>query len=295
MIPSLTAEQQFLAALKDIYENGHDIPNARTGKVCRMSIDVDFHFDASTDRIPLLTTRKMYLRPIVAELMGYFRQFTSAAQFRAIGAKTWDANANVTKAWLANPNRKGEDDLGIVYGAVAGAWPKADGTTINLFEKVYNNLKRSIDDRAEIITYFNPGLFDLGCLRPCMFQHHFKLIDGVLHLRSYSRSMDLALGGSWNIVQAWLFLKLMAIATGHRAGTVRINCADTHVYSDQLALVPEQLAREPFAEPTIDLSWLEPIAARCTSWDEFVHAFEPSDFVVKDYQSHPPINYPFSE
>ena len=84
--------------------------NTRTGKRCRAQVGNQLSFDLRTG-FPALTTRKLPFKNIVGELLGFFRGVTSAADFRALGCHFWDANANETAAWLANPYREGVDDL----------------------------------------------------------------------------------------------------------------------------------------------------------------------------------------
>lgn len=72
---------------------------------------------------PALTTKKVAFKTAIAELVGFLRGYTSAADFRRLGCKVWDQNANENEAWLENPNRKGTDDLGPVYGAQWRGWP----------------------------------------------------------------------------------------------------------------------------------------------------------------------------
>jgi thymidylate synthase len=173
--------------MKRILDEGYMIPNERTDNDCLTVINIDMYYNVGKGEVPLVTTRKAGIKLPVAELLGYIRGYTDAQQFADIGAKTWFANANDNVAWLNNPNRKGENDLGMIYGAVAKNWPTADGGTIDLFHKVYNNLKVGKDDRGEIISFWNPGLFDKGCLRPCMYEHIFSIVNGTLDLTSTQR------------------------------------------------------------------------------------------------------------
>ena len=284
------AEKQYLDGLRKIYEEGTDIENPRTKIKCRTYINIDLTYDCTTDKLPLLTTRKIpnpYIA--IAELLGYIKGFTSAKQFRELGTKTWDANANLNEKWLNNPNRKGEDDLGLIYGAVAKNWPiyKSD-KSLDLFKKVYNNLKNGIDDRGEIITFWNPGMFEYGCLRPCMYEHQFSLIEDKLYLNSTQRSADWCLGTAANMIQVYLLLKLMAQITNKKpmyAFHRNVNC---HIYENQLPLVPEQLKRELLEEPTIeinpDIKTLEDIETWVTL----------DDFKINYPEYYPPIKYPFT-
>lgn len=118
-------EQQYLDGLRDIYLHGTDLENKRTGEVCRTLINIDMAYDASTNEAPIPTTRKTNPKIAIAELLGYIKGVTSAAQMRALGTKTWDGNANEDPKWLANRNRQGDDDLGLIYGdsiTVERAW-----------------------------------------------------------------------------------------------------------------------------------------------------------------------------
>lgn len=290
------AEEQYLDNLSRIWHTGVDLENKRTGQVCRTVINVDQTYDATTNKAPLVTTRQIknpYLS--IAELLGYIKGVTSAAQMRELGTKSWDQNANENEQWLANPNRKGEDDLGLIYGAVAKNWPVGvyqagdlPGGDLDLFHKVYNNLKKGIDDRGEIITFWNPGMFHLGCLRPCMYEHQFSLLGDDLYLNSNQRSNDFPLGMTANMVQVWLFLRLMAQITGKNPKLAYHRSVNAHIYGNQLDLVPSQLARQPLAEPTIDIN---PDIKTLEDLETWVTV---KDFIITYPEFHEPINYPFS-
>lgn len=283
-----SGEEQYLEHLKRIYETGYDIKNKRTGQVCRTIINADMEYNVGAGEFPLVTTRKSFYKAAIAELIGYLRGYNSAKQFRDIGCNTWNENANNNQAWLSNPHRKGEDDMGMVYGAVGRNWPKHDGTTIDLLYKVYNNLKNGIDDRGESLSFWNPGLFETGCLRPCMHTHTFSLVGDTLHLTSYQRSSDWCLGTVFNMVQVYTLLALMAQVTGHKPGIAYHKNINSHIYGNQLDLVPEQLNRVPFTPPKLiinpDIKTLEDIL----TW------VSTDDFTVEGYECHPPIKYPFS-
>lgn len=291
------AEQQYIEGLRRIYEEGTDIKNDRTGEICRTVINIDMVYDASTNKAPILTTRKIvnpYLP--IAELLGYIKGVTWASQMRELGTKSWDANANENEAWLNNSNRKGKDHLGLIYGAVARNWPVEPSlnettnkkATINLFHKVYNNLKKGIDDRGEIITFWNPGMFHLGCLRPCMYEHQFSLIGDDLYLNSTQRSNDFPLGGAANMVQVWLLLRLMAQITNKNPKLAFHRSVNCHIYGPQLEFVPIQLERELLTEPTIDIN------PDIKTFEDLETWVTISDFKINYPEYHPAIKYPFT-
>lgn len=289
------AEKQYLDAMRRIHTEGVDLKNERTGQVCRTVINVDLTYDATTNKAPLLTTRRI-LNPglSIAELLGYIKGVKSAAEMRALGTKSWDANANENDAWLNNPNRKGEDDLGLIYGAVGKNWPTVQGNdpnpapTLDLFHKVYENLKKGIDDRGEIITFWNPGMFHLGCLRPCMYEHQFSLLGDDLYLNSTQRSADFPLGTAANMVQVWLLLRLMAQITGKNPKYAYHRNVNSHIYGSQVDLVPLQLERKPLTEPTIDIN---PDIKTLEDLETWVTI---ADFKIDYPEFHQPIKYPFA-
>ena len=82
--------------MNKIIDDGEWIENERTGKRCKTLINVDLEYDFC----PLVTTRKSYWKSAVAEFVGYLKGYSSAADFRLLGTKTWDANANENEAWL---------------------------------------------------------------------------------------------------------------------------------------------------------------------------------------------------
>ena len=180
----------YLQLCRKIVEEGKWVENKRTDKRCLTIINADLTYNVDDNEFPLDTTRKSFWKAAVAEMLGYLRGYDNAADFRSIGCNTWNANANENKDWLVNPVRKGEDDMGFVYGAVARNFPKPDGGSVDLVKQVVDNLSKGIDTRGEVITFFHPAAFHLGCLRPCMFQHQFSILDDTLYLNSYQRSMD---------------------------------------------------------------------------------------------------------
>ncbi len=281
--------KQYLELCNRIVNDGTWVKNERTGKSCLTVINADLEYDVGANKFPMITTRKSYFKSAIAELLGYIRGYDNAADFRALGTKTWDANANLNEAWLNNPYRKGKDDMGRVYGVQGRSWKTPEGNTIDQLKKVVDDLKNGIDDRAEIITFYNPGEFHMGCLRPCMHTHNFSLIGDTLYLTSYQRSCDVPLGLNFNQVQVFVFLALVARITGKKAGTAYHKIVNAHIYEDQLELMRDvQLKREPYDSPQLHIN------DKITSLEDLETWVTMDDFTVTGYQCHDPIAYPFS-
>ena len=281
--------KQYLELCKRIVDEGHWIENKRTGKRVLTVINADLTYNVTENEFPLVTTRKSYWKSAIAELLGYMRGYSSAADFRALGTKTWDANSNDNKVWLNNPHRKGEDDMGRVYGVQGRSWQKPDGGHIDQLKKIVDNLSNGIDDRGEILSFYNPGEFHMGCLRPCMHTHTFSLLGDTLYLTSYQRSCDVPLGQNFNQVQVFTLLKLMAQITGNKPGLAYHKIVNAHIYEDQLELMRDvQLKREAYPSPQLHIN---PDIKSLKDIETWVSL---DDFGVEGYQSHEPIAYPFS-
>lgn len=281
--------EQYLQLCQRIINEGHWIENERTKKRCLTVVNADLEYNVGANEFPLITTRKSFYKSAIAEFLGYIRGYDNAADFRKLGTKTWDANANENAAWLANYHRKGEDDMGRVYGVQGRNWAKPDGGSIDQLKKIVDNLTRGIDDRGEILSFYNPGEFHMGCLRPCMHTHTFSLLGDTLYLTSYQRSCDVPLGLNFNQVQVFFFLAIIAQITGLKAGKAYHKIVNAHIYEDQLELMRDvQLKREPFPSPQLiinpDIKSLEDLETWVTV----------DDFSVENYQYHDPIAYPFS-
>jgi len=281
--------KQYLELCQRIIDDGIWIENERTGKRCLTVVNADLSYDVANNKLPIITTRKSYWKSAIAEILGYIRGYDNAADFRALGTKTWDANSNENQDWLNNPFRKGEDDMGRVYGVQGRRWQKPDGSSLDQLKKIVDNLSRGIDDRGEILSFYNPGEFEMGCLRPCMHTHTFSLLNEILYLISYQRSCDVPLGLNFNQIQVFFFLQIMAQITGNKAGIAYHKIVNAHIYEDQFELMKNvQLKRTPFESPQLiinpDIKSLEDLE----TWVSL------DDFEVIGYESHEPIRYPFS-
>ena len=281
--------KQYLALSQRIIDQGSWVENKRTGKKCLTVVNADLSYDVANNQFPIITTRKSFWKAAIAELLGYLRGYDNAADFRKLGAKSWDANANENKDWLSNPARKGKDDMGRVYGVQGRSWRKPDGSRLDQLRKVVDNLSNGVDDRSEILTFYNPGEFDLGCLRPCMHTHTFSLLENTLHLTSYQRSCDVPLGLNFNQIQVFTLLALMAQITGKTPGIAYHKIVNAHIYEDQLDLMRTvQLKREPFEPPQLHINFDIKALEDIESWVTL------DDFIVEGYRHHGPIVYPFS-
>jgi len=280
---------EYFRIARKILDCGDWIENKRTGKKCLTYMGDMMKFDLSnTDQFPLLTTKKVNLRPIVAELLGFIKGYDNAADFRKEGCKIWDANANENTQWLNNPNRKGENDLGRIYGVQARDWRTADGESIDQLKNCIDKLCRGEDDRRLIVTHWNPGEMDQMALPPCHMFYQFGISgNGKLNMCLYQRSCDFPIGIPFNIASYALFLKIVAQITGLKVGSFTHMMWNIHVYEDQIKLFEEQLERTPQNSPRLAMP-------KFSSLEELEGSIKTEDFTISEYNPDPFIKYPFS-
>jgi thymidylate synthase len=279
--------------LIDIVTNdGHWKFNKRTDINCLTFHSEKAVYDLSTGFFPAITTKKFIFKAMVAELLGFIRGYNNAGQFRELGCNFWDANANETESWLKNPNRKGVDDLGRIYGVQGRHWRKPNGEEVDQFKDVYEKISKGIDDRRLIINYWNPGELEEMALPPCHDFYQFHLYDlgddRVLDLSMYQRSNDIPLGTPVNIASSSLLLLLMCRITNCVPGKFTHFMGDLHVYENQLDLLSEQRERIPYVPPKIEIN------ESITSLWDLETWVTPSSFKLIDYEHHPAISFPFA-
>lgn len=139
--------QQYLNLVREIFDNGSWQEN-RTGKRTLSIPGAMMKFDLQ-EGFPAVTTKKLAFKSSVGELVGFLRASRDAAEFRSLGCKVWDQNANENAQWLANPYRLQTDDLGPVYGVQWRQWPayklidpKAPGGTAQIDDAVSRGYKK---------------------------------------------------------------------------------------------------------------------------------------------------------
>ena len=289
----MTTQYQQLG--KRILKEGTWVENKRTGKRCLTVINADFEYDVGSREFPIDTTRKSFWKAAVAEMLGYLKGYSNAEDFANLGAPTWLANANENGAWVNNPNRGGAGDMGTAYrfrgytvGVFNNHYGDFDKVSVDQYKNIVDKLSKGIDDRRLIMSAYAPHFDEYACLPACMHTHHFSLVDGVLHLTSYQRSVDFLLGLNFNMVQCYFLLAITAQITGLQAGKVFHKMTNIHIYEDQLPLMEDHMEREPYGPPAFYIS------PDITCLSDVEESMNLQDVEVVGYKHHPAIKYPFS-
>lgn len=264
-------EKQYLDLLQLVLHQGkHKTDRTGTGTISYFSPpDMDFDLTAG---FPLLTTKKLFLKGIIHELLWFIKGDTNVEYLHEHGVSIWDEWADPVTG-----------DLGPVYGKQWRDWigvtREGDFVTIDQIQWLINEIKTKPDSRRLIVSAWNPVDIPSMALAPCHTMWQVFVNEGELSLKLYQRSADLFLGVPYNIASYALLTMMLAQVTGNRPGRFIHSFGDAHIYSNHVEQVQEQLSRIPYDSPTMILN------PDITEIEDF--KFE--DFELRDYNSHPAI------
>jgi len=219
---------------------------------------------------PLVTTKQMFWRGIVYELLWFLRGDTNIHWLNEHGVHIWDE-------W-ADP----DGNLGPVYGYQWRAWPTPDGRHIDQVSWVVEEIKRNPDSRRLMVSAWNVADLERMALQPCHVLFQFYVAEGRLSCQLYQRSADLFLGVPFNIASYALLTLMVARVTGLQPGEFIHVLGDAHIYLNHLEQVQLQLSRTPYPLPHVELN-----PAVSSLFD-----FQYEDIQLLDYRCHPPIKAP---
>ena len=238
----------------------------RTGTGTKSVFGHQMRFDLAQG-FPLITTKKVFLKAVILELLWFLRGDSNAKWLQERGVTIWDE-------WA-----KPDGDLGPVYGVQWRSWPTPDGGHIDQIAAVVEQLKTNPDSRRIIVSAWNVAELSKMALMPCHAFFQFYVAEGRLSCQLYQRSADLFLGVPFNIASYALLTHMLAQQCDLALGDFIWTGGDCHIYSNHNEQVALQLTREPRPVPTLE------IKRRPASI--FDYAYE--DFAVVGYDPHPAI------
>jgi thymidylate synthase len=301
------SEQAYLDLLRDVLENGVDRDD-RTGTGTRSVFGRQIRFDLSKG-FPLLTTKKVFLRGIIEELLWFLRGSTNAKELE-------DLNVNIWKGW-GDPETR---ELGPVYGKQWRNWespttmadraqyvakakathdryqaikeavdpgsskpfiydfPTPDKKSVDQIADLVTRLKADPNSRRHMVVAWNPGEIEHMALPPCHCLFQFYVANGKLSCHLYQRSADIFLGVPFNIASYALLTIMLAQQCDLEVGDFVHTFGDVHLYDNHVDQANEQLSRDIRTPPVMTVA----MAA-----DIFSYGID--DFVLTEYDPHPAI------
>lgn len=294
-------ERQYLDLVRAVWETGSERID-RTGVGTRSLFGAMMRFDLSDGTIPLLTTKRIFWKSAVKELIWFLSGETSIRPLVEQGVHIWtdwplaayraatgeDIDRDTFEARILADRAFADRwaDLGSVYGSQWRHWNAYEEAGDGLYRRkpggidqiaaLVKGLRENPASRRHIFTGWNVAELDLMALPPCHMTYQYHVADGRLSGVLYQRSCDLGLGFGFNIFEAALLLRMLAQQCDLEPGEIVWMGADVHVYLNHGHLVEQQLAREPRPFPTLRL-------VRRPA-DIVSYAFE--DVVIDGYDPH---------
>jgi thymidylate synthase len=258
----------YLDLMRHVLEHGTH-KSDRTGTGTRSVFGWQMRFDLSQG-FPLVTTKKLHLKSIVHELLWFLSGSTNVAPLNAAGVSIWNE-------W-ADP----DGELGPVYGHQWRSWPTPDGGSIDQIADLMKRLRSDPDSRRLIVSAWNVAELPKMALAPCHALFQFYVADGRLSCQLYQRSADIFLGVPFNIASYALLTEMVAQQCDLLPGDFVWTGGDCHLYLNHLDQAREQLSREPYPLPRLEL--------RRRPASIFDYQFE--DIAITGYEAHPHIKAP---
>ena len=297
--------QQYLDLLTRI-KTESVVKSDRTGTGTRSVFGHQMRFDLEKG-FPLLTTKKVFLKGIIHELLWFLAGDTNIKYLVDNGVHIWDNDAYRyynelcirhgvlpvdMETFLSAAQQRIESpiegytfgDLNHVYGYQWRSWPKPNGEHIDQIRQVIDTIKHNPDSRRMIVSAWNVAEVEDMALPPCHVLFQFYVAEGRLSCQLYQRSADTFLGVPFNIASYALLTMMIAQECGLRAGEFIHTLGDTHLYLNHMEQVEEQLARTPRQLPTM----------RLNPEVKSVFDFRFEDFTLEGYDPYPTIKAPMS-
>lgn len=240
---------------------------------------------------PLLTTKRVHFKSVVAELLWFLSGSTNNDDLKALGCSIWnewaDENGELGpiygKQWRNFGERYCHDDTitrSLRFGAEFFYKAAVNFQGIDQIAQLISNLKSDPYSRRHVISAWNPVDLPDMALAPChcLFQF-FVSNDNKLSCHLYQRSADAFLGVPFNIASYALLTHLIAHVCGFKVGDFVHTFGDLHIYSNHMDAVNDQLERIPYDLPNL---WLNPEV-------KDIFAFTMDDIRIENYNSHPSI------
>ncbi|QHO17640.1 hypothetical protein S83_033588 [Arachis hypogaea] len=282
MILERHEEYKYLRLVEEIISEGTAKDDrTRTGTLSKFGCQMRFNLRRN---FPLLTTKKVFWRGVVEELLWFISGSTNAKLLQEKGIHIWDGNASREYLDRLGFTDREEGDLGPVYGfqwrhfgaRYTNMHADYSGQGFDQLLDVINKIRHNPNDRRIILSAWNPADLQLAALPPCHMFAQFYVANGELSCQMYQRSADMGLGVPFNIASYALLTCIIAHVCELVPGDFIHVIGDAHVYQNHVKPLQEQLQNLPRPFPTLKIN----------PEKKDIDSFVASDFKLSDYNPH---------
>lgn len=280
-------EQKYLDLMKSILENGEERDD-RTGVGTLGIFGTTLRFSLEENTLPLLTTKKMFTKGIIEELLFFVRGETDTKKLEANGVNIWKGNTSREFLDKRGLSYLPEGSMGKGYGKQWRAWGYWEGgytlqdihnPGIDQLSNALHMIKNDPNSRKIIVSAWNVEQLKEMALEPCHCFFQFYVNNGQLSCQWYQRSIDTILGLPFNITSYAILTHMMAKASGLKAKELIFSGGDTHVYKNHIDAAKEQLTRGPYPFPKLNIK-------KDINSIEDMEKLSFEDFEIVGYQNH---------
>jgi dihydrofolate reductase/thymidylate synthase len=280
----MSGERQYLDLVERIVTRGEQRVS-RGSKVLSI-FGEKLTFDLR-DGFPLLTTKRVFWKGVVEELLWFVSGSTDANVLKEKGVGIWDGHSSRAHLDSIGLVDREEGDLGPVYGF---QW-RHSGARYGTFKDDYSGegydqlaeivrlVREDPTSRRIVLNAWNPSQLKESALPPCHAMSQFYVSDGRLSCQMYQRSSDVALGLPFNTASYALLTHMIAHVCGLGVGFLHVVIGDAHVYAEHVEPLKQQILREPRPFPTLKIN----------PEKRDIDSFEFEDFEIVGYDPHPAI------
>ena len=254
-------EQEYLNLIKDILDNGVEA-HTRTGISTKSLFAKQLRFSLRYGQFPLLTTKRMFLRGIIEELLWFISGSTNNNDLKDKGIHIWDGNSSRDFLDSRGLMHYEEGDIGPTYGFsfrhfgadYRGCHHNYINQGFDQVEYILNEIRHNPTSRRLLINLWNPAALNEVALPPCAMMYQFNVVGDELSCQLYIRSSDTMLGLPWNIATGALMTHIMAHVTGLNPGDLIITTGNSHIYTNHIEGAKTQIARLPGGFPRLRIN-----------------------------------------
>ncbi|KAF4524549.1 hypothetical protein B566_EDAN002823 [Ephemera danica] len=281
-------EHQYLDQIRQIIQKGTRKED-RTGVGTLSIFGMQSRYSLKNGSFPLLTTKRVFWRGVIEELLWFIKGSTNARELSDKGVHIWDKNGSRAFLDALGLKDREEGDLGPVYGfqwrhfgaQYRGMHEDHATQGVDQLQQVIETLRTNPDDRRIIMSAWNPADLGAMALPPCHCLVQFYVAERrYLSCQMYQRSADMGLGVPFNIASYSLLTYMLAHITGLEPYEFIHTLGDAHVYLNHVKGLETQLERTPRTFPTLQIS-------RQVS---NIEDFKAQDFLLQNYSPHPKID-----